>query len=146
MVAWLYRFDRWRYGKPGPAADDGATGRGECNNITIVGNADCWPTSGHNEMQQLRSRMRALNTLRTAARKCATVPLGVLVAVALVFAASAQAPSTTEAPAAQAPAASSAPAAAPASPAASMPAAAPSAPVFNALLPRDLSPWGMFLN
>ena len=27
-----------------------------------------------------------------------------------------------------------------------MPAAAPSAPVWNALLPRDLSPWGMFLN
>jgi biopolymer transport protein ExbB len=79
-------------------------------------------------------------------RTFATLPLGLLVAVALVFAALAQAPSTTEAPAVQTPATSSTPAAAPSPPAASEPTTAPNAPVINALLPRDLSPWGMFLN
>jgi len=79
-------------------------------------------------------------------RRVAALPLGLLVAIALVFAASAQAPATTEAPAAQAPAASSTPAVAPAPPAAAEPSAASNVPVINALLPRDLSPWGMFLN
>jgi biopolymer transport protein ExbB len=95
-------------------------------------------------MRELRNRMRALTTLPRSVRRLAIVPLSLLLAAALAFAASAQAPATTES--AQAPTASSAPAAAPSPPAASEPTTAPNAPVINALLPRDLSPWGMFLN
>src|SRR5262249_32809984 len=71
--------------------------------------------------------------------------LGLFMAMAVAFTASAQAPATTETPA-QSPAAASTPAVAPAPPAVAEPAVAPNAPAINALLPRDLSPWGMFLN
>jgi biopolymer transport protein ExbB len=96
-------------------------------------------------MQKLCNRMKALSASLRGTRRPAVLWLGLFMAMAVAFAASAQAPATTEAPAAQAPAASSTPAVAPALPAAE-PTASPNAPVINALLPRDLSPWGMFLN
>ena len=72
-------------------------------------------------MQPLRERTKALRRLRPVAPKPAALALGVLMVAAIAWSAWAQA---------------SAPEAVPAA----------SAPVINALLPRDLSPWGMFLN
>jgi len=96
-------------------------------------------------MQELCNQMKALSASLRRALMPAILLLGLFMAMAVAFAASAQAPATTEAPAAQAPAASSTPVVAPAPPSAD-PTASPNAPVINALLPRDLSPWGMFLN
>ena len=103
-------------------------------------------------------RIGAWKALRAIAPKSAAGALGVLAAAALAFAAFAQAPATpppvTQAPVAQipaggAPAAEAPPADWPVSRDATAPRTAPSSagsPIINALLPRDLSPWGMFLN
>jgi biopolymer transport protein ExbB len=96
-------------------------------------------------MQELCNQMKALSASLRRALRPAILLLGLFMAMAVAFAAAAQAPATTEAPAAQAPAASM-PAAAPALPAPVEPTGSPNAPLINALLPRDLSPWGMFLN
>src|SRR5262245_4556264 len=93
-------------------------------------------------MQELCNQMKALTALWGGTRRPAILLLALFIATTVAFAACAQAPATTDSAAAQAPAAPSTPAVAPAPPT----LAASNAPVINALLPRDLSPWGMFLN
>jgi biopolymer transport protein ExbB len=98
-------------------------------------------------MQELRIRISVLRALRAVGKPCT---FGALAAVVISFAAFAQAPVTPQplvpAPVIQAPAAS-APAASPVPAPPSTDAAPPTnSPIVSALLPRDLSPWGMFLN
>ena len=77
--------------------------------------------SGRTLMQPLRERTKASRRLRSVAPKPAALALGALMVGAIACSAWAQAPAPEALPAA-------------------------GAPVINALLPRDLSPWGMFLN
>src|SRR4029077_4184005 len=68
-------------------------------------------------------------------------------AAAVGVTAFAQVPAPANTPVASQPAASSVTPAEPAQTPATQPAVAPAAPtIANAALPRDLSPWGMFLN
>jgi biopolymer transport protein ExbB len=106
------------------------------------------------KMQKFRTAHGAFCSRPTASRPTA-MALGIVAAATIAFAAWAQAPGAgtvlaapaTSQPAASAVAPSTQSAASPAAPAAVPPSASGAAPsIASVALPRDLSPWGMFLN
>jgi biopolymer transport protein ExbB len=127
------------------------TGRDQCNIVTIApGSVLRYVREGRAEnVQEVPMRSSRLFARRNAIRVAPAV-LGVLTAILFCVAAWAQAP----APSTSAPPASTAPAASqPVTPATQAPAEATPAvaapetrPEISATLPRDLSPWGMFVN